>query len=104
MGEYKAGVRMRAPTHPGAILRGALEALKVSTRQVALAIGITPAGLGKVVNEQSPVTTETALLMSAYLGTGATGAEHLLAMQMDFDLWMARKALKARLASIKPPQ
>ena len=102
MAVFKAGKRDRQPTHPGAIIRGALEALDVSARQAALAIGVTPAGLGRVVMEKGPVTIDMALLISAYLGTGKTGPEHLLNMQMDHDLWRARQEMKARLAKVKP--
>jgi addiction module HigA family antidote len=101
MPTYKAGKRDRAPTHPGAVVRSALAALGVTVYQAAPAIGMTRAGLGKVVNEQGPVTTDSALLLSKYLGNGPGGAELLLGMQMDFDLWHARKRLAARLASIK---
>lgn len=100
--EYKAGQRQRCPTHPGAVVRSALEALGVKPNQAALAIGWTRAGLGLLVNEARGITPESAVLLAAYLGTGETGAEHLLAMQADFDLWHTRKRLASRLAKIKP--
>ena len=102
MPTMKAGKRDRAPTHPGAVVRSSLEALGVTPYHVGPIIGMTRAGLGKVINQQSPVTTDTALRLAAYLGTGPTGAEHLLGMQMDFDLWEARQRLKSELAHIKP--
>jgi addiction module HigA family antidote len=98
---YPAGKRQRVPTHPGAVVRGALEALGVNPNKAALAIGMTRQGLSKLVKEESPVTPVSAVLVSAYLGTGPTGPEHLLHMQVDFDLWQARKRLAARLAKIK---
>lgn len=100
--EHKGGQRKRCPTHPGAVIKGALVALGVTVNQAALAIGMTRAGLGGVVNENGPVTTASALRLARYLGTGATGAEHLLGMQMDWDLWHARRAMKAQLSKIKP--
>lgn len=101
MPTMKAGRRERQPTHPGAVVRSSLEALGVTAYHVAPIIGMTRAGLGKVINEQVPVTTDTALRLSRYLGTGDKGAEHLLGMQLDFDLWEARQRLKGELAKIK---
>jgi plasmid maintenance system antidote protein VapI len=63
---------------------------------------MTRDGAGQGDQRASPVTTDTALLLAAYLGTGEKGAELLLGMQMDFDLWDARARMKARLAKIKP--
>lgn len=98
----KAGKRRREPTHPGAVISSALEALGKTVYEAAPAIGMTRAGLGKVVNQKGPVTVDTALLLSAYLGNGPEGAEMLLGMQVDYDLWHARQRLKAQLAKIKP--
>ena len=102
MPTLKAGRRNRKPTHPGAIVRSSLEALDIPVNQAALAMGMTRANLGLVVNEKQPVTVDSAVLLAAYLGTGQKGAEHLLGMQMDFDLWHARARLKGRLAKIIP--
>lgn len=96
---YKAGKRDRAPTHPGAVVRDALEALDKSVNQAALAMGLSRQRLWHLTNEQGPVTPETALLVKAYLGIDP---ELLLTMQVDFDLWNARKAMAAKLAKIKP--
>ena len=49
------GKRKGEPMHPGAVVRGTLDPLAVSPRQAELAIGMTPAGLGKVINGQRPV-------------------------------------------------
>jgi addiction module HigA family antidote len=100
--EIKAGRRRRCPTHPGVVVKNALSALGATVNQAALAIDMSRAGLGLVINEKSPVTPDTALRLARYLGTGDTGAEHLLGMQMDFDLWNARQRLKGALAAIVP--
>lgn len=98
--EYKAGKRNRQPTHPGAIVRGALEHMDVSVYQAAIDMDWSREGLNKVVNERGPVTVDGALMLAAYFGTGEQGAEHLLTMQRDRDLWDRRQVLKAKLEGI----
>lgn len=100
-GTFRAGRRNRAPTHPGAIVKSALDALGGHVSDHALAIGMTKAALGNLVNQRAAVTPNSALRLAKYLGTGAGGAEHLLGMQMDFDLWHARKDLAGDLAGIR---
>lgn len=101
MAEYKAGKRERVPTHPGAIVKSAIDALRVSARQAALAMGTTPQALGNVLAQKSAVTAEMALRIAAYIGNGPNGAELLLSMQNDYDLWHARITLKGALSKIK---
>jgi len=89
----------RPPTHPGEVLADALESAGISARQCALAIGMTPANLGKVLGGKGPITPETALRLGQYFGNGA---ELWANMQRDYDLWHSAKALEADLARIKP--
>lgn len=102
MAEPKLRTRKVAPLHPGAVLADAIEDANISMREVARAIGMSPNGLNKVLNGASPVTPETALRLARYLGTD--DPEVWLRMQMDFDLWHARTAMKEKLAAIVPLQ
>lgn len=101
MAEYKAGARKREPTHPGKIVASALAELRppLSVRQAAIAMGVTPMGLGKVTACKSAVSPEMALRLGAFFDNGA---EVWLGMQADYDLWHARVKLGAALAKIKP--
>lgn len=99
MPTYRAGPRKRPPTHPGAVAADILDDVGVSARQAAIAIDMTPAGLGKVLNGKGPVTPETALRFGVYFGNGP---ELWLNLQQDYDLWHARIALAALLKKIEP--
>ena len=102
MATYKAGKRQRAPTHPGTVVRSSLAALGTSEAKHAEAMGMTRAGLSKILLGKAGISPKAALLLSAYLGTGDAGAEHLLAMQADYDLWHARRALGPELDAVRP--
>lgn len=99
MASITAKPRKVAPPHPGSIIAGLLEENRISMRQAATAIGMSPTGLNKVLLGESPVTAATALRISAYLG----GTPELyLRLQADLDLWNARQDLAAELAAIVP--
>lgn len=100
MAEHKPRARRVAPMHPGTVLADSIEGSGLSMRQVAKAIDMSPNGLNKVLLGKSPVTPETALRLARYLGTD--DPEVWLRMQMDFDLWHARAAMKDKLAAIVP--
>ena len=51
---------------------------------------MTRAGLGKVVNLQSPVTTDTALRLATYFGTSP---EMWLHLQSSYELSLAQESL-----------
>jgi len=98
MTTYPARPGKTEPLHPGAVAADLIDG-KVSPRQAAIAIGLTPAGLGKVLNGKGPVTTETALRFAAYFGNTA---QHWLAMQAAYDVWHTGRAMQAELRRIKP--
>jgi len=97
---HPARPRKVAPMHPGEVAIGVLQDSSVSPRQAALAMGMTPQNLGKILGEKkAPVTPETALRFAAYFGNTP---EHWLRMQADYDLWHARGDLAGDLKKIKP--
>ncbi len=86
-----AGVRTRAPTHPGAILReDVLPALGIPVSRLAEAIGVSRQALHKVLSGKSGVTPEMAVRLGAFLGNGPG---LWLRMQQAYDLWAARRAI-----------
>jgi addiction module HigA family antidote len=99
MKSIPAGPRKVAPPHPGEILATALEDARVSLRQAAKAIGMSPTGLNKVLLGQSPVTPATALRISAYIGSTP---ELWLRLQAEYDLWFERQRLADELKRIEP--
>jgi len=101
MAESKAGARKRRPTHPGAIVARDLEALGLSVNACALAIGVTRAGLGKLIAGKSAVSAEMALRLARSVGTTP---DLLMHMQVDYDLWEANQEIRDHLAAITPAQ
>lgn len=91
--------RKVAPPHPGSVIADALQGAGISMRQAAIAVGMTPNGLHKVLAGKTPVTASTALRIEAYLGGSA---EVYLGLQVDFDLWHERERLAAELGAIVP--
>jgi antitoxin HigA-1 len=92
--------RLRAPVHPGPMAASILDELHVSARQAAIAMGgMTPAGLGKVLNGKAPVTAETALRFGVYFGNGPA---LWLGLQADHDLWHKAEAIRTELDKITP--
>ncbi|HLH92053.1 MAG TPA: HigA family addiction module antitoxin [Xanthobacteraceae bacterium] len=95
-----AGPRKVAPMHPGEVIADILDEQRVSMRAAAIAIGVSPSGLEKVLKGKGPVTPEMALRIEALMG-GET-PEHWLTMQASHDLWHARAKLADALAKIEP--
>ena len=82
----------RQPTPPGEILLE--EFLKpLGLTQVALSekMGVPIQRVNTLVNGKRGVTAETALLLADVLGTTP---EFWMNLQMAFDLWHAKKAMK----------
>jgi len=98
MAEYKAGKRLVAPTHPGAVVASTLDQLRVSARKAATMIGVNPMTLTNVMNGHSAVTPDMALRLGKLFGNGP---EIWLAMQAQHDLWEARQRLAGAIAAIE---
>ena len=85
---------MHNPPHPGAFIREVyIDPLGVSVRQVAESLGVAASTLNRLLNEQSNVSPEMALRLSRTLGRSA---ESWLAMQAQYDLWHARRAVSLK--------
>jgi addiction module HigA family antidote len=85
--------KMFNPPHPGAILReDVLPALQLSVTAAASQLGVSRVMLSRVLNERAGVTAEMALRIEAWLGVERGGRADLwLGLQVDYDLWQARK-------------
>lgn len=100
MADIKAGVRTREPTHPGKIAARAIADMKMSTRQAALAMFVTPQALGNVLERDASVSPAMALRFGKFFGNGP---ELWLNLQRDYDLWHARadRKLAAEIEKIE---
>lgn len=96
----RAGRNPLGPIHPGEILREeVLEPLGMSPYGLATELRVPRTRIERLVREETPVTTDTALRLARYLGTTA---EFWLKLQARFDLETARQAGDADIAAIRP--
>jgi len=89
---------MHNPPHPGEFIREIyLEPHGLSVRKVASNLGVSPSTLNRVLNGLSNISPEMALRLSKALGRSP---ESWLALQDQYDLWHAKKAVNLR--QVKP--
>jgi addiction module HigA family antidote len=81
---------MHNPPHPGEVIRElCLDPLGISLSDAAKAIGVCRKTLSELVNGHAGVSPRMALRLSMAFGPSA---ESWLAMQMNHDLWRARRS------------
>jgi addiction module HigA family antidote len=85
---------MRNAPHPGAGLKGDIEALGLSVAEAAAGLGVTRQQLYRVIRGQSGISREMALRLEKAVGGTADG---WLRMQLHYDL----AQIRARGGSIK---
>ena len=87
---------MHNPAHPGEVIRElCLAPANLSITETAAALGITRKALSDLVNGHSGVSPEMAIRLEK---AGWSTAAHWLKMQMQYDLWRARRnAAKIRV-------
>ena len=80
---------MHNPPHPGEFNREVyLDPLKISYRTVAMKPKVSPSTFNRLIKGQSNLSTEMALRLSKTLGRSP---ESWLAMQSNYNLWIARQ-------------
>ena len=80
------------PAHPGEVIRElCLEPLKLSVTEAAKALGVTRKALPELLNGRAGVSPAMALRLARAFDTSA---ERWMALQQQYDLWQARKAVK----------
>src|SRR5688572_23252753 len=83
---------MHNPPHPGEFIAEVyLEPNRVSVRELARALDVSPSTLSRLVNGATSVSPVMALRLSQALGRTP---ESWLAMQANYDLWHARQKVK----------
>jgi addiction module HigA family antidote len=88
------------PVHPGELLKDELEYRHLAQKEVAKQLGLPYTALNEMLNGKRPLTTTTAMLFEAALGTPAY---MLVNMQTDYNLQVASKDAKfaKRLAEVR---
>jgi len=96
---YARTAVIRAPIHPGAILReDVLPELGVSKTAFAKAIHVSRQMLYDILNESRPITTSMALRLGKVLGNGPNV---WIGMQQKYDLFYASKEMSDELDEIQ---
>jgi addiction module HigA family antidote len=86
--------------HPGEILREEfLGPMKLTPYAVAKAIGIPRTRIERLAREETPLTADTALRLSRYLGTTAA---FWMGLQAQYDLEIAADQINKELKRIEP--
>jgi addiction module HigA family antidote len=86
------------PTSPGEVLlKEFLEPLRITQTELAERLGVPIQRINTIINGKRAVTAETALLLSAAFGTSA---QFWLNLQMNHDLWHARKRFRPSVRRI----
>lgn len=93
---------MYNPPHPGDMIRTEiLEPLGLTVSRAAEALGVRRATLSDLVNEKASLTPEMALRIEKAFGPRM---EHLLRMQLDYDVARTRAhAAKIEVSRYAPP-
>ncbi len=84
------------PPHPGSMIRDVIEGIKEETgrkltnREIAEGLGITPKTLSNILNEHQGISSEMAIRLSKAFGSKP---EFWLKLQLDYDLWKAQKSM-----------
>ena len=88
------------PTHPGEVLKDEIEYRGISQKKFAEQIGISYKILNDILNCRRSITTQTALLFEAALGTPA---HILVGLQTEYNMQIAKqdKTLLQRLEEIR---
>jgi addiction module HigA family antidote len=81
------------PAHPGEVLRDYLGDLTVS--EAASRLKVTRTHLSRILNGRTGISASMSLRLSAALGTSP---EFWARMQLNYDLWQARRARQPKIA------
>ncbi len=88
----KTEMKMYNPPHPGEVLRElCFEPLGLSVTQAAEALGISRKTLSAILNGRAGISPGMAIRLSKAFGTSA---ESWLNQQVQYDLWLAERAMR----------
>jgi len=84
-------MKMLNPPHPGEFIREVyLEPYKLSIRQVAEKLKVSPSTFSRLIKGQSNISADMALRLAKTLGRTP---ESWLMMQSNFNLWQAQQKI-----------
>ena len=84
-------MQMYNPPHPGELIKEAyIDELKVSEREIAKKLHVSPSTFNRIIQRKSSVSPEMALRLSKTLGKSP---EFWLGLQHKYDLWIAKQKI-----------
>ena len=86
---------MHNPSHPGEVLKEALS--EISVTDAAKRLGVGRVALSRLLNGATGISPAMALRLSKALGTSP---EFWYGMQVNFDLWQAKKKFRGKVLPI----
>jgi addiction module HigA family antidote len=88
------------PPHPGEVLQETVlnEDSGLSVTEFAKRLGVSRVALSRVINGRAAVSAELAIRLAAALGGTA---ESWLRMQVSYDLWVAEKKRRPKIAPLQ---
>lgn len=91
---------MYNPPHPGEIIRELhLKPLGITVTKAAQAIGVSRKAMSDLVNGHAGISPEMAVRLSLAFNTTS---DFWLTLQMNYDLWMAKKREKSLRRRVRP--
>jgi addiction module HigA family antidote len=83
---------MHNPPHPGEFIDSVyLKPHGIAGRELALKLDVSPSTLNRILTGKSGVSPEMALRLAKCFGRSP---ESWLSMQMNYDLWVAKRQVK----------
>jgi addiction module HigA family antidote len=90
---------MKAPAHPGGLIRDNIDELGLSVAEAAKGLGVTRQQLYRLINGQHGVTPDMAIRLEQAFGGSA---DSWMRMQVNFDLARARAKNAPALQRLAP--
>ncbi len=88
------------PIHPGEILmEDFIEGFGITQNKLAVSIGVPPRRINEIVHGKRGITADTAIRLARYFGTSD---ELWMNLQSNYELRLERRALRDKVAAIKP--
>jgi len=88
------------PIHPGEILmEDFIEGFGITQNRLAVSIGVPPRRINEIVHGKRGITADTAIRLARYLGTSE---EFWMNLQSNYELRLERRALREKVAAIRP--
>lgn len=86
------------PPHPGETLReDVLPELNLTVTDAAQQLGVSRVAFSRMINGRSAISADMAIRLAQWLGGDA---ETWLRLQMQYDLWQAKKVTRAKVKPV----